>query len=483
MPKNARLMLRQSIILFLFVGLAVFLRSSSSNAQKVNRWAPMEQRVRIWDEVAARQLGLHLPLPTPRPYTVSANGLEATFEKDGVKWTIIGANAPIVNATVYPKNWPVKGNGFEVLVIPEPITNYRILPFTGEIGDAVKSGVIAVTAAKGSYEPASLVIRSGGSDIKGVMIRATDLEAKVADRRGNIRTSTIPGKDIDIRVVKCWYQAGIALTDTRHKTLTPELLLHDDDVVRVDYGRQVNILRNLGDIMDSRVLKPFTVPRRQNKQIWVTIRVPGNAAAAYYTGAIRISTPKRLAIIKIRLRVLPFGLSPPYYTSSIYYRGKIDPQGKGSISADMKSEAQLRSELKDMCDHGVTNPTVYQYFDKKLLGRYLRIRDELGMGGQPLYYLGFTTRNPTGQEDLEALKAQTRQLINFTKPFGIPEVFVYGMDEARGRKLESQRAAWQAVHEAGGKVFAAGRKKRDFVMADVLDLPYRCIKIEVRQPV
>ena len=77
---------------------------------------PMEERVKIWDVVVAEQLGLPLPLNEPKPYSVSTNGLEATFEMDGAKGTIFGANAPIVNPTVYPKDWPVKGDDFVVLV-------------------------------------------------------------------------------------------------------------------------------------------------------------------------------------------------------------------------------------------------------------------------------------------------------------------------------------------------------------------------------
>ena len=122
----------------------------SDDKKKDDFWLPREERVKIWDAVVSEQLSLSLPLPAPKPYTVSSNGLEATFEKDGSKWTIVGANAPIVNPTVYPKEWPVKGNDFEVLVIPEPITNYKILPFTEKIENAVKSDTISITAARDS---------------------------------------------------------------------------------------------------------------------------------------------------------------------------------------------------------------------------------------------------------------------------------------------------------------------------------------------
>jgi hypothetical protein len=43
--------------------------------------------------------------------------------------------------------------------VPEPITNYKILPFAENIENAVKSDTISITAARDSYEPASFVMQ------------------------------------------------------------------------------------------------------------------------------------------------------------------------------------------------------------------------------------------------------------------------------------------------------------------------------------
>lgn len=449
------------------------LRSALSGETKDDFWLTMEERIKIWDAVVSKQLSLPLPLPVPKPYSVSSNGLEATFEKDGLKWTIVGANAPIVNPTGYPKDWPVKGNDFEVLAIPEPITDYKILPFTEKIENGRKSDTISITAAPDSYEPASFVIRSGDVDLRNVTIEVTDLKAKIRDKHGKIKTAVIPKENIDVRVVKCWYQAGVRIFDTKHKLLTPELLVHDDNIVKVDYDSQVNLLRNLEKIQDSTKLKPFDIPKKQNKQIWITAKVFSDIAeAGIYIGTIEIKAQKKYSKkITIVLNVLPFKLSPPNYTSSIYYRGVLDPSGRGSISSELKSEIQLQKDLENMYDHGVTNPTVCQKFDKKLFGRYLIIRDETGLGKQPLFYLGVTTGNPTSLEELTSLRNKVISVIEFCKSFGIHEVYFYGIDEAQGEQLKSQRAAWQAVHEVGGKIFVAGNNQTNFkMMGDLQDL-------------
>ena len=137
---------------------------------------------------------------------------------------------------------------------------------------------------------------------------------------------------------------------------------------------------------------------------------------------------------------------------------------KGSIFSGYKSKEQLRAELKNMFTHGVTNPTSYQSFGKegKELGEYLKIRNEIGMGSQPLYYLGAGASS----------KPDTiKKVIEFTKSYGISEVYFYGIDEAKEDRLKSQRAAWEVIHKAGGKVFVSGYKDKNFeAMGDIQDL-------------
>jgi hypothetical protein len=173
----------------------------------------------------------------------------------------------------------------------------------------------------------------------------------------------------------------------------------------------------------------------------------------------------------MNVTVLPFKLAAPktYYdltrsfVSSIYYRGILSREYPGgSISSEYKSKEQLKAELKNLFIHGVTNPTCYQPFDEELLREYLKIRQELGMGDQPLYYLGVRTDKPV------SLQKETMKL---ARSFGIDEVYFYGIDEAEGDQLKSQRSAWQATHAAGGKVFVAGWPAENIeAMGDIQDI-------------
>ena len=71
-----------------------------------------------------------------------------------------------------------------------------VIPPDGELRDAV-----SVFAAKGEFEPASFVIVPF-ADFEKVELRVTDLLGEAG--------SVIRADAVDLRVVKCWYQAGTA---------------------------------------------------------------------------------------------------------------------------------------------------------------------------------------------------------------------------------------------------------------------------------
>lgn len=375
-----------------------------------------------------------------------------------------------------------------------PISGQKILPDTQFIeGDL--SGAIKLAACPGEIEAGSFAVHTRIS-IASLKVEITDLQNG---------PSRIPATNIDIKSVKCWYQGGTAWADinqNKTKTLVPELLLHDDSLVRVDPVKKENHLKINGAdgekhlwisnpnepaskektlstreyaMRDSAALLPIDIPADASKQFWITVKVPAQIPPGIYAGKIRLSNPQGCKQdIDIRLRVLPFTLPPCPIISGMYYRGILDPRhSDGSVlSYIFKSEDQMKIDLENMRAHGVTNPTIHQSIaNKELLGRVLRLRAEAGMDNRTLYYLGFTTGNPTTPKDLEALKNKVKEVIEFAKTRGAEEVYFYGIDEAKDEKLASQREAWKAVHDAGGKILVAGQKEKNFkAMGDIQDL-------------
>jgi len=199
--------------------------------------------------------------------------------------------------------------------IIKPITSQKILPDTSPssfpLAGKPTDNVIKVSACKGEYEPASLVLRSSVSSLEGVLLEPTDLKGS---------SGMIGRNNIDIRTVKVWYQAGTAWYDIRsnpNAVLVPELLLHDDSIIRVDTQTQSNYLKLsypegikyqdistrihssersvIHDIKefpvrDSKAFLPVDIPAKSNKQFWITIFVPPDTIPGTYFGKIFIKS-------------------------------------------------------------------------------------------------------------------------------------------------------------------------------------------------
>ncbi len=364
-----------------------------------------------------------------------------------------------------------------IVYVPRAISNQRIrtneFPVPARIGDEVR-----LSACRGEYESASLALYAL-TDVKSLLVSATDLRGP----------GTIPREAVDISVVKCWWQAGFGIGDRTHTTLAPELLLKDDRLVRVDLEKRENYVRstakdgtetyllasgktseNLKELrpVDAETLQPFDLPAKQVKQVWLTVHVPEDAKPGEYEGRLNLTTSGKTKEIPLRVTVHPFELEPTPLTYSIYYRGKL--AAEGSISSEAKSEEQYLAEMRDLASHGVLYPTIYQGYSEDLLPRALELRRQAGLPAGKMFTLGISSGAPTTAEALARLKQGVQSWIAMGKRFGYEEVHVYGIDEARGERLKAQRAAWQAVHEAGAKMFVACYKGTFEAMGDLLDV-------------
>jgi hypothetical protein len=388
----------------------------------------------------------------------------------------------------------------------QTMTNEKILPDTAPV-PGEKDGTISIVACPGEYESASFVVRAGKEPITGLTVTAGDL-------KGN--KGTIPASNLNLKVLKCWYVGGSKDTGYRHqRLLTSELLVNDDGLVKVDTEKKNNYLKLTFDkgtpkareayvliseekdwkdlpeelplavsefpVYDRETLQPVNIDAQKNKQFWITLKTPEKAQSGVYTGKIELATGKGvIGEVKIRVKVLPFTLDKPYYVSSIYYKGDLDPANKGTICTGGKSknEKQYRAEMEDMFAHGVTNPTLYvcwRPFDPTMLAKMLEIRNSVGMSHQPVYNFGERVYEvPATPEAWAKLKADAKAFVDFCKAHGVTDVYFYGIDEARGDELKKQRPLWKAYHDVGGKIFVAGCTENIKYMGDLQDLQIAC---------
>jgi hypothetical protein len=377
--------------------------------------------------------------------------------------------------------------------VVRPLTGTPILPSTFPL-PGQKTLNLHVTACRGEFEPASFVIRPT-TNVTRLKLTPTSLQSD---------TRVIPAENVDIKIVKAWYQGGSAWVNINpdpKRMLVPELLLNDDALVQIKDNSQDNFLRlsfsngpkyalisdatlnekpvyhsvNEFPVKDAITLLPVDIEKDTNKQFWITVKVPRDASAGKYSGQILFSQDDtKIGKLNIAVDVLPFELDAPRQIYSIYYRGQLQPD-KPTISSEYKSAEQMTAELKDMQAHGISNPTVYQYFGhsriaEALIKDALKLRSDVGFTADTLYFLGMNTGISSTTTERAELAQRVRQLIELARPFGIKDVYIYGIDEAEGEKLLAQRKAWEAVHEAGAKIYVAGRTGNFHKVGDVLDL-------------
>ncbi len=374
-------------------------------------------------------------------------------------------------------------DGERLLPLPvRAISNARILP-TQVIVPITDEDELVISACRGEYESASFVVLPL-SDLTGVIVRSSALRA--ADG------STIAPEAIDVKIVKAWYQAGSGIHDLSDRILVPELLLNDSELVRVDHEQQQNYLRSTApdgstsyvlcsgetsDMlegvrpMDARRLQPVDLPAMRLQQYWVTVHVPTWAPAGEYVGALTIEDDAGESVqLPLRLTVHDFALAPPPLTYSVYYRGKLSEDNRPTITSEWRSEAQYLAEMRDMLAHGIAYPTIYQGYDERLLPRALQLRAMAGLPTERLFSLGISTGAPQTDEELEELRERVRRWQRMISRFGYGQLYVYGIDEARGERLLAQRNAWAAVQDEGAKTFVAGYHGTFEAMGSLLDV-------------
>jgi hypothetical protein len=341
------------------------------------------------------------------------------------------------------------------------ITDDRILPTTS-LSSSLIGNVINIDGSPGEVRPATFVVKPSSN--------ITNLTFTVSPLTG---PSTIPSSAIDIRVVKCWYQdegryknypyncggSDVYYPDGK-KVLLPELLLHDNTIIQVDLTTQKNFVKTTDGVLhdingtndssdnpnweawqikDAATLQPINISANFNQQFWITVKIPASATAGNYIGTITLSTGE---VLTLNLVVNPITLLPPYLEYSLYYLSSLSSQGSLWPS---RTSAQILAELKNMVDHGITNPNCYEGLSN--LNTILQLRQQAGMGGGPFYYLGLNWGNPN--------ISQVQQVITLARSYGYTDIYFHGLDEAHGSTLSNEKAAADAVRAAGGKFFAA----------------------------
>ena len=289
------------------------------------------------------------------------------------------------------------GRPFEWGVVDPTGDSRRYLPTSEIPADAGRS--LSVVAAKGEYEPGSILVRCGKA-LSGLLPVVGEL--KTAEG------AALPAGSVDVRVVKVVPTAAIYPSVHGSRVLKPMMLLHDDSLLRVDLetrradlklrtaggSRYVQSSDDPGDeyvkkmvaehkwlnvrydaaewpVYDAKTIQPLDLPADTLKQYWITVKVPDDAAAGTYRGeiAFRDAGGAALAAVPFSVRVLPFRLPAPKakydmkrpYRRMLYTRHAntdFANATSGSITTNGRTLDQFRADLRNIREHGIESASI-----------------------------------------------------------------------------------------------------------------------------
>lgn len=360
--------------------------------------------------------------------------------------------------------------------------------------DGTLFGSLRIVATPGEYEPASWVVYPL-DDFGKATFTVGDLT-----REGG---GTIAADQLDLRVVKVWYQNGngwISYFMDTGLQLTPELLLHDEDLVRVDTATQANYARvrnpdgsfrehwitppkTLDSIYDERgkhytfrpmkedfedaaTLQPVALDAGVFKQFWLTVQVPADAAPGRYTGTITVAAAghPKLAEIPVVLRVLPFTLPEPktyfdpardFLVSTYNYVSYDILLAENGNDFDLATRQYL-GILRNMRRHNIATYKV-RGTPGDDLRRQLELAREAGMRMDVIIGSSMRVGRDTTHEGLLATRRYAEETRDFfMKHLGHINVYLQSGDEPGPAWVVNMRPHWKIYQDMGFKFYTAG---------------------------
>lgn len=280
---------------------------------------------------------------------------------------------------------------------------------------------IEIIATPGEFQPVT---------VGALALEATELRVDPPDLR-SAGGQSIPAEAWDVRWTRYWPQR----TNWNAVTFTviPEML-------------------ERRETMGLAALQPA--------QAWLTVRVPEDAAPGRYRGAVTISDDAgRTESIPITLDVQPFTLMEP----SEYHWGLYTDSPRWKTMP----EQQVRAELRDFVEHGITSAMMYPpahsefamegdqvAIDSSEFERFMRWALEEGLRPptvMSMQALGGVVRRLVpeaevrGEEFERVYKQIVRYFVDLGAREGWGEIFWHAVDEPNRRYPDKIEAAYQEL--------------------------------------
>jgi hypothetical protein len=349
-------------------------------------------------------------------------------------------------------------------------------PLDGKFG-----GDVEIVMARDQYQDASFEVYPF-KNLDGVELKLSAL--KSADG------STFSAENLDLRVVKVWYQNGNGwfsyFADPGLK-LVPELLLHDENLIRVDTKEKANYARiktakgtkevwisapqklNVGfdpyqdGFVDAKTLQPVSLTAGQFKQFVLTAHATADTKPGIYQGNITVSAKgQKSQIIPVAIKVLSFQLPLPktnydinkdFVVSLMGAWPEIDPHNKAFLST-----------LKDLRAHNILElgPNVDPNTPPDQAALQVKLMKQAGFLTKPIFGGGLpgggaNNRPPLSFDQQMELERLSKWYSDYYKEnFGHTDAFIGSGDEQGAAWLLTERPLWRIEHRNGLKSNLAG---------------------------
>lgn len=389
-----------------------------------------------------------------------------------------------------------------------PYSAEKRLPFVLP-ADAAPAAKLRLILAQGEFESATFMLHPLG-DVRDLAVEARPPVS------GN--GAELPRDALDIRLVKCWYTPFGVWNSYFHvgsefNTLASEILLHDDSLIVADKAKRRNFLRvdykngsryvdiskpgvqskttpfNYvnSPVADTKGPMPANVSLAfgENKQFWITVHAPAEAAPGLYRTSIAFAADGAPAgSIPLEVEILPFKLpraATRYDLGREYIGGMMNHCGL-SIQLEMGhslvlAEKRFSAEMRNMAEHNILHPFVASFSQTdpvadKLAEREYRLLGNAGgdlgfmFGGGAAFeqdWIGEITcggdpaKNNT-PEKLERCKAKYEKTVQhvakrYDEVLGHRNATFYGWDEAGPATVREEFPFFSILGKYGFKSF------------------------------
>ena len=364
--------------------------------------------------------------------------------------------------------------------------------------DGKVCGPAELVMAKNEYEPASVVVYPR-ANVDKFALRASALESG---------DNTIPASEIDIKMVKVWYQGGSAwwgyFADPG-RMLVPEILLNDENLIRVDTKTRDNYVRysnadgsttyawmsfelgpvnytstgmaNIDLIQDAETPQPVVLNKHELKQFLVTFHVPKDAPEGVYSGRLDlVADGETVGAVPVRLRVLPFELPRARTNYDLNKEFYLCLYGTGTDRPKIMRNLARHNNLR------LWRYPLLSTLDPERFERQIKLAEECGLLTRPLFgsspyvnLLIYNSEHPTAKQriSLAILKRVIADIARICQQLlGHADFYSYGYDEGSPSVIRAERDAWRVAHESGAKVMVTSYPWRKLLFAlDMLIIP------------